>query len=276
LIARLIHQQSDRGNGPFVAVNCSAIPENLMESEFFGYEKGAFTGAVQRRKGRFEEANAGTLFLDEVADMPLSIQPKFLRVIQEREGSRLGSNKLVQYNFRVICASNKDLKTQLQNGNFREDLFFRLFSVEIRLPPLRERKGDIVTLSMAFIEDICNLFNKKIAGFSPDVLNLFENYNWPGNVRQLRQEIERLVALTPEGEIISPDKCSKELLSADHGIQPFHLNFEAPLAKQIQELEIKLISGALAETGGNRNKAANLLGITRQGLYNKLKRYGIG
>jgi transcriptional regulator with PAS, ATPase and Fis domain len=276
LIARLIHEESERGNGPFVAVNCSAIPENLMESEFFGYEKGAFTGAVQRRKGRFEEANAGTLFLDEVADMPLNIQPKFLRVIQEREGNRLGSNKLVQYNFRVICASNKDLKTQLQNGNFREDLFFRLFSVEIRLPPLRERKGDVVALSMAFIEDICNLFNKQIAGFSPDVLNLFENYDWPGNVRQLRQEIERLVALTPEGEIISPDKCSKEFLGADHGIQPFHLNFEAPLAIQVQELEIKLISGALAETGGNRNKAANLLGITRQGLYNKLKRYGIG
>ncbi|MFC1825859.1 sigma 54-interacting transcriptional regulator [Thermodesulfobacteriota bacterium] len=276
LIARLIHEQSDRGNGPFVAVNCSAIPENLMESEFFGYEKGAFTGAVQRRKGRFEEANAGTLFLDEVADMPLSIQPKFLRVIQEREGSRLGSNKLVQYNFRVICASNKDLKTQLQDGNFREDLFFRLFSVEIRLPPLRERKGDIVALSMTFIEDICNLFNKKITGFSPDVLNLFENYNWPGNVRQLRQEIERLVALTPEGEFITLDKCSKELLGADNGMDPIHLNFEVPLADQVQALEIKLISGALEETGGNRIKAANLLGITRQGLYNKLKRYKIG
>lgn len=276
MIARLIHEQSDRGNGPFVAVNCSAIPENLMESEFFGYEKGAFTGAVQRRKGRFEEAKAGTLFLDEVADMPLSIQPKFLRVIQEREGSRLGSNKLIKYDFRVICASNKDLKAQLQDGHFREDLFFRLFTVEISLPPLRERKGDIVAFCRAFLEDICKLFNKNIAGFSPDVLDLFENHDWPGNVRQLRQEIERLVALTPEGEFITLDKCSKELLSTDDGIHPAQLNFEVPLADQVQALEIKLITGALEETGGNRIKAANLLGITRQGLYNKLKRYRIG
>ncbi|MBU0987314.1 MAG: sigma 54-interacting transcriptional regulator, partial [Proteobacteria bacterium] len=237
---------------------------------------GAFTGAVQRRKGRFEEANAGTLFLDEVADMPLSIQPKFLRVMQEKEGSPLGSNKLVKYDFRVISASNKDLKTQLQNGNFREDLFFRLFSVEIRLPPLRKRKGDIITLCMAFLEDICNLFNKNIAGFSSDVLNLFENYDWPGNVRQLRHEIERLVALTPVDEFITLDKCSRELLSTNNGIQPSHLNFKIPLANQVEALEIKLISKALEETGGNRIKAANLLGITRQGLYNKLKRYGIG
>ncbi len=140
LIARMIHESGDRRDGSFVAVNCSAIPENLMESEFFGYEKGAFTGAAQRRKGRFEEADGGTLFLDEIADMPLSIQPKFLRVVQEREGSRLGSNKLIRYNLRIICATNKDLRTEIKKGNFREDLFFRLFSVAIRLPSLSERK----------------------------------------------------------------------------------------------------------------------------------------
>lgn len=276
LIARMIHEQGMRRDASFVAVNCAAIPENLMESEFFGYEKGAFTGAFQQRKGRFEEANGGTLFLDEIADMPLSIQPKFLRIIQEGEGSRLGSNRLIRYDLRIICASNKDLRNEIEKGNFREDLFFRLFSVEINLPALRQRKEDIVPLSMAFIEDICKLFNKKTAGFSSDILNLFENYHWPGNIRQLRQEIERLVVLTPTGEQILPDKCSSELLAAANGICSSDLNFKDSLPDKVKELEIKLISGALKKTGGNRLKAANLLGITRQGLYKKLKRYGIG
>jgi transcriptional regulator with PAS, ATPase and Fis domain len=246
-----------------------------MESEFFGYEKGAFTGAAQRRKGRFEEADGGTLFLDEIADMPLSIQPKFLRVVQEREGSRLGSNKLIRYNLRIICATNKDLRTEIKKGNFREDLFFRLFSVEIRLPSLSERKEDIVPLSMAFLEDVCNLFNKKVAGFSPYILDLFNNYQWPGNVRQLRQEIERLVALTPAGEIITPDKCSRELQGLEDSTLSDDLDLDNPLAHQVQLLEIRLISKALQQTAGNKLKAAKLLGITRQGLYKKMKRYQI-
>ncbi|MFC1815432.1 sigma-54 interaction domain-containing protein, partial [Thermodesulfobacteriota bacterium] len=274
LIARMCHEGSDRRDGSFVAINCSTIPENLMESEFFGYAKGAFTGAVQSRKGRFEEAHGGTLFLDEVADMPLSIQPKFLRVIQEMEGSRLGSNKLIKYNFRVLCASNKDIRVLLKNGAFREDLFFRLFSVDIHLPPLRERKEDIVPLSMAFLDDICKLFKKTVEGFSSDILNLFENYRWPGNIRQLRNEIERLVALTPPGEFILPNKCSEELISADQGIPLSSVNGSLP--DQVKELEINLISKALKETNDNRLKAAKLLGITRQGLYKKLKRYGTG
>jgi transcriptional regulator with PAS, ATPase and Fis domain len=276
LIARMIHEQSMRREGSFIAVNCAAIPENLMESEFFGYEKGAFTGAFQRRKGRFEEANGGTLFLDEIADMPLSIQPKFLRVIEEGEGSRLGSNKLIHYDLRIICASNKDLRAEIEKGNFREDLFFRLFSVEIHLPALCQRKEDIVPLSVAFMEDVCKLFNKKLPGFSPEVLNLFEAYHWPGNVRQLRREIERLVALTPESEQILPEKCSPEILSADNGPGPSFINFEESLPDQVKALETRLISKALTETGDNLSKAANLLGITRQGLYKKIKRYGIG
>lgn len=274
VIARMIHEASDRRDKPFVAVNCASIPEHLMESEFFGYEKGAFTGADHSRKGRFEEANGGTLLLDEIADMPITIQPKFLRAIQEGEGSRLGSNKLLKYDFRIISATNKDLRKEQQNGHFREDLFFRLFSVEIRLPPLRERQGDVVPLALAFLEEISRRFNKNIAGFSPELLNLFEDYSWPGNVRQLRSEVERLVALTPEGTVMGPEKCSRELLSATPspaGREQVLTSLSIP--EQVKALEVKLIEKALAESGGNRVKAAEALNITRQGLHKKMKRY---
>jgi len=276
LIARMIHENSDRREGPFVAVNCSAIPESLMESEFFGYEKGAFTGATQRRKGRFEEAYGGTLFLDEIADMPMSMQPKFLRAIQEVEGSRLGSNALIKYDFRILCASNKDLKTQLKDGMFREDLYFRLFSIEIPIPPLRERRTDIAPLASSFLADVCRLFDKKVKGFSPQVLNLFERYSWPGNVRQLRHEIERLVTLTQSGEMIMPDKCSPELARDEGGPRPVRTDrLDRSLPSQVADLEVGLISAALKRTGGNRSEAAKVLGITRQGLYKKINRYGM-
>jgi DNA-binding NtrC family response regulator len=202
VIARMIHRGSDRKNKPFVAVNCAAIPENLMESEFFGYEKGAFTGAVGSRGGRFEEAHGGTLFLDEIGDMPLSIQPKFLRVLQEGEGSRLGSNKPVRYDLRVISAVNRDIRKEVAEGRFREDLFYRIFSVEVDIPPLRERREDIVPLTLFFINTVQKRFQRKIAGFPAEVLTFFEEYPWPGNVRQLLHEVERLVALTPEAEVL--------------------------------------------------------------------------
>ena len=276
LIARMIHEGSDRCDKPFVAVNCASIPEHLMESEFFGYEKGAFTGANQSKKGLFEEAYGGTLMLDEIADMPPTIQPKFLRAIQEGEGSRLGSNKLIKYDFRIISATNKDLPKELEEGRFREDLFFRLFSVEIHLPPLRERQEDIVPLALAFLEEVSRRFNKKVAGFTPELLNLFEDYNWPGNVRQLRSEVERLVALTPEGTVIGPEKCSRELQAAT----PFPSKKVKTLdtlsiPDLVKSLEIELIEKALAENSGNRVKAAEALGITRQGLHKKMKRYHI-
>jgi transcriptional regulator with GAF, ATPase, and Fis domain len=274
LIARMIHEASDRCDKPFVAVNCASIPEHLMESEFFGYEKGAFTGADHSRKGRFEEANGGTLLLDEIADMPLTIQPKFLRAIQEGEGSRLGSNKLIKYDFRIISATNKDLRKELEESRFREDLFFRLFSVEIHLPPLHERKEDIVPLALAFLEEISRRFNKKVAGFTPELLNLFEDYHWPGNVRQLRSEVERLVALTPEGTVIGPEKCSRELLSISPASgRRDEIVSSLSIPDQVKSLEMKLIKKALAESNGNRVKAADALGITRQGLHKKMKRY---
>jgi len=276
LIARMIHEASDRRDKPFVAVNCASIPEHLMESEFFGYEKGAFTGADHSRKGRFEEANCGTLMLDEIGDMPLTIQPKFLRAIQEGEGTRLGSNKLIKYDFRIISATNKDLRREVEDERFREDLFFRLFSVEIQLPPLRDRKEDIVPLAVAFLEEISRRFNKKITGFSTELLNLFEDYSWPGNVRQLRSEIERLVALTPEGNTIGPEKCSRELLAAHPApIRKEQTISSLSIPDQVRDLEITLIEKALAESNNNRVKAAEALGITRQGLHKKMKRYHI-
>ena len=278
LIARMIHEKAGLKKQPFVAVNCSCIPENLVETEFFGHERGAFTGAESARKGRFEEAENGTLFLDEIAEMPLSMEPKFLRAIQENEGSRLGSSKVIKYNARLISATNKDLSAEVEKGNFREDLFFRLFSVEIFIPPLRERKEDILPLALHFLEETNGLFGKNVPGFSPEVLDFFEKYSWPGNVRQLRKEVERLVALTGNGEMILADKCSRELVSfynsgrrAGERILP---EYDIPV--QVKKLEVDLIVKALRKTGGNKSKAAGLLNITRQGLLKKMKRYGVG
>ena len=278
LIARMIHEKGSRQKQPFVAVNCSCIPENLVETEFFGHEKGAFTGAENARKGRFEEAHNGTLFLDEIAEMPLQIQPKFLRAIQEGEGMRLGSNKVIHYNIRLISATNKDLSEEVAKGNFREDLFFRLFSVEIMVPPLRKRTEDILPLAIHFLEETNKLFSKKVPGFTKEVLDLFEKYSWPGNVRQLRKEVERLVALTNDGELICPDKCSRELLKFYHkGIAHLAVqdrDFNIP--EQVKRLEMDLIERAMKKADGNKSKAAGLLSITRQGLLKKIKRYGVG
>ncbi len=277
LIARMIHEESNRREQPFVGVNCASIPETLAESEFFGYEKGAFTGATTNHRGYFEEASGGTLFLDEVADMPKNIQPKFLRAIQEGEGYRLGSSRLIKYNLRIICASNKGLKAEVDAGRFREDLFFRLFSVEISIPPLRERKEDIAPMAFVFLEDVCKRFEKKVAGFSPDVIQLFETYHWPGNVRQLQREVERMVVLTPSGEQITPNKCSGDLLKSVINTTPEEPlgGLNSSLPEQVKSLEITLIRKALKESDGNRTRAAKLLGITRQGLHKKMGRYGI-
>lgn len=276
LIARMIHEESNRQAQSFMAVNCASIPENLVESEFFGYEKGAFTGAHTSRKGYFEEASSGTLFLDEVADMPISIQPKFLRAIQENEGYRLGSNQLRKYDLRIISATNKTLKQEVESERFREDLFFRLFSVEIHIPPLRERKEDIAPMAFAFLEDVCRRFEKKVAGFSSEVIDLFEEYSWPGNVRQLRQEVERMVVLTPSDEQITLDKCSRDLLiSSTTESKDATGSLYIPLAEQVRSLEIVLIQKALREAADKKTHAAELLGITRQGLHKKIKRYGL-
>jgi transcriptional regulator with PAS, ATPase and Fis domain len=277
VVARMIHQYSDRKTKPFVAVNCASIPGNLMESEFFGYEKGAFTGAVASRGGYFEEADGGTLFLDEIGDMPPAIQPKFLRAIQEGEGSRLGSVKPVRYDLRIISASNKDLRQEVSAGRFREDLFYRIFSVEIPVPPLRERREDIVPLTLFFINKVTKRFNKKLAGLSPELLTLFEDYPWPGNVRQLLHEVEHLVALAPEGQRISLKYCSGELRKGKsaRALALVESTESLSLAERVEELEITSIKEALRRTRGNKVQASKLLGITRQGLDKKIQRYKI-
>ncbi len=247
-----------------------------MESQFFGHEKGAFTGADFARKGLFEEASGGTLFLDEIGEMPLVIQPKVLRAIQEEEGQRVGSNTCIQYDLRLISATNRDLSEETAQGRFREDLFFRLFSVEIILPPLRDRKEDILPLSLHFLKLTNERFGKDIPGFSSEVLNLFESYGWPGNVRQLQKEIERLVALTEDGQFIQSDQLSRDL----HSLYSSQKNNDdepadgyLALPEQIRRLEIILIKKAMRRTNGNKTSAAKLLAITRQGLDKKIKRY---
>ncbi len=277
VLARMIHNRSDRKNMPFVAVNCASIPENLMESEFFGYEKGAFTGADSSRGGYFEEANGGTLFLDEIGDMPMFIQPKFMRAIQEEEGRRLGSNKSITYDFRIISATNKDLHKEVADGNFRKDLFYRIFSVEIPIPPLTERREDIVPLALFFLKKVSKRFGKDVAGFAPETLRFFEQYNWPGNVRQLLHEVERLVAFTPEGKEILLKHCSQELLDLKKSSSLSCDDDQSTLTlpERIKELEINCIKHALQQTKGKKLPASKLLGITRVGLDNKIKRYGI-
>ena len=277
VIARMIQKSSERKDKPFVPVNCAAVPENLIESEFFGYEKGAFTGAVASRGGLLEEADGGTLFMDEIGDMPVVMQPKLLRVLQEGEGSRLGSNKPVHYDLRVISATNKDLRREVAEGRFREDLFYRIFSVEIYVPPLRERREDISPLSTFFLNSISKKFRKKSAGFSPEVINFFEEYSWPGNVRQLQHEVERLIALTPEGERVSLIHCSQELQKwkSSRALYEFTNKPDLTLHEKVKELEIACIKKALQESGGKKVLASRKLGITRQGMDKKIKRYNI-
>lgn len=278
LIARMIHSLGDRSAKQFLAVNCACIPENLVESAFFGHEKGAFTGAEQARRGLFEEASGGILFLDEIGEMPLVIQSKFLRAIQEGEGSRLGSNKTITYDLRLISASNRDLSEEIKAGRFREDLFFRLFSVEIVLPPLRDRTEDIVPLAQHFLHSTNDRFDKQVAGFSPEVIHLFESYSWPGNVRQLLKEVERLVALTENGKISQPNCCSRELLSLCNSRNQNQRDLDLTdlsIPAQTRRLEMDLIKTALDRANGNKTQAAAMLDITRQGLAKKVRRYSL-
>ncbi len=276
LVAKMIHENAGKDGRPFIPVNCACLPEALVESEFFGHEKGAFTGADRSRKGRFEEAKGGVLFLDEIGEMPLIVQPKFLRAIQEQEGSRLGSSDIIPYDVRLISATNRNLAKEVEKGRFREDLFFRIFSVEIEIPPLRERKEDILPLALSFLEDTNRKFKKNVAGFSPDLLALLEEYPWPGNVRQLLKEVERLVALTKDNLIMEVETCSRELLAfsrSNYVGDAAAASDGYSLPDQVTALEKRLIHKAMKKAAGNKTQAAGLLHITRQGLLKKIKRY---
>jgi transcriptional regulator with PAS, ATPase and Fis domain len=261
--ARFIHRASARSRGPFVAVNCAALPEPLLESELFGHERGAFTGAEQAKPGQIDMAAGGVLFLDEVGEMSVSAQAKFLRVLQEREFQRLGGTRTIKANVRVIAATNRELRQAMERGNFREDLYYRLQVFEIRLPPLRERPEDILPLSAAFLEDIGRSFGRPPAGMTKETKDALIAYRWRGNVRQLRNVLER-AAILCDGGLIAP-----EHLSLDLDDRPA----VGASTTNVRVMERELIERVLAESAGNKSRAARRLGLTRKQLYVRLRQY---
>jgi two-component system response regulator HydG len=272
LVANSIHHNSPRASQSFIKVSCAALPETLLEGELFGHEKGAFTGAIARREGRFQLAHRGTIFLDEVGEMSVTTQTKLLRVLQEKEFEPLGSTRTVKADVRVIAASNKDLEREVKEGRFREDLFYRLNVVPVSLPPLRERKDDIPALAAHFFAIYRDKNRKELKDISGKAMDLLTRYDWPGNIRELENGIERAVILA-RGEIIAPADLPPiiQALSKDREIQGLNL----PSGISIQEVEKALILKTLEDTGGNRSRAAEILGINRRTLQNKLKEYGI-
>jgi len=262
LVARALHFCSVRKDKPFVAVNCAAIPRELIESELFGFERGAFSGAVARRIGRCEEAGEGTLFLDEIGELDLSLQAKLLRVLQEKELERLGSNTKIKVKFRLVCSTNRNLKQEVAAGNFREDLFYRLNVVEITIPPLRERKEDVVQLLTAFVHEFAQREGKKLT-VADEVVRLFCNHPWPGNIRQLRNVVERAVVLA-RGSRITEQYLPEEFQAASEGRSEGSL-------KTLREMESEAIQDVLRECRGNKSSAAKILGISRKSFYHRLK-----
>jgi two-component system response regulator HydG len=276
VVARFIHRGSPRKDAPFVALNCAALPENLLESELFGHEKGAFTGALAARPGRIEQASGGVLFLDEVGEMSPSVQAKFLRVLQEREYQRLGGTRTHKADVRVLAATNRNLKAAIAQGAFREDLYYRLAVFDIALPPLRERPEDIAVLVEAFLEEIGRSMGRPAAGISEDVKERLVAYPWPGNVRELRNAIERAVILC-EGGLITSEHLPLGVAAATR--PETALPAAAPPAHEATTLgsvERAMIVSALARAGNNKSEAARLLGLSRAQLYSRLEKHGLG
>jgi len=272
LVARAIHEASPRRNAPFVKVNCGAIPETLLESELFGHVKGAFTTAIRDRVGKFEYADGGTVFLDEIDALPGHLQVKLLRVLQDQEFERVGDNRTIKVDVRIIAASNKDLEEMVAKGEFREDLFYRLNVIQIKLPPLRERKEDIPLLVDHFLRKYNELNGKRIKGVTREAMRLLEEYDWPGNVRELENVIERAVVLET-GDYITPESLR---LPMGGGIRtPESPEEVVTLREAVQRAEREAILRALRAANWRRSKAARLLGINRVTLYNKMRRYGI-
>jgi len=268
VVAGEIRRAGDRAGAPFVAVNCSAIPEGLLESELFGHEKGAFTGANRQKRGRFELADGGTIFLDEIGDMSAALQAKLLRFLQDHTLQRVGGTRDIAVDVRVIAATNKDLETEVAEGRFREDLYFRLNVVTIRVPPLRERIDDIPLLVEHFLRKYAPP-GQKPKKISPRAMRLAMDYAWPGNVRELENAIQRAVVLS-RGETIFPEQLPAKVQAAGEGeSEPLESG------RTIREMERDIIVKTLAETGGNRTHAAEILGISRRTLQNKIKEYGI-
>ena len=265
LLARGLHDASDRRKGPFIAINCAAIPENLLESELFGHEKGAFTGAVKTTEGKIESADGGTLFLDEVGDIPLPLQVKLLRFLQERTIERVGGRSVIAVNTRIVCATHQDLESMIGDGKFREDLFYRLAEIVIRIPSLAERPGDATLLAKAFLKRFSAEMNPQVKGFAPDALSAIDAWSWPGNVRELENRVKRAVIMA-EGKLVGVDDLD---LGAGEGEQADALNLKTAR----EEADRRVIRRALARSEGNISNTAKLLGISRPTLYDLLKQY---
>jgi two-component system NtrC family response regulator len=267
LLAKGLHDASDRAAGPFIAINCAAIPENLLESELFGHEKGAFTGAVKTTEGKIESANGGTLFLDEVGDIPLPLQVKLLRFLQERTIERIGGRKAISVDTRIVCATHQDLEAMIGAGTFREDLFYRLAEIVVRIPGLAERHGDAVLLAKAFLKRFAKEMNPAVTGFAPDALAAIDRHEWPGNVRELENRVKRAVIMA-DGKLVN----AEDLDFADEDEEDAEaLNLKAAR----EQSDRRVIRHALARSEGNISNTAKLLGISRPTLYDLLKQYDL-
>jgi two-component system response regulator HydG len=274
LIARAIHSISPRRDSPLVTVNCAAITDTLLESELFGHEKGAFTGADRKRDGRFMQAHKGSIFLDEIGEIPQHMQAKLLRAIQEREIQRVGSDKAIKVDVRIIAATNRDLLDDVHAGTFREDLFYRLNVVNLRVPPLQERKDDIPLLANHFLEHFAEKNRRTIKGFTPGAMDLLVRYPWPGNVRELENALERAVIISVSNYItereLPPGIVAHAKGDVDEGLSAAGL-----AGMPLEAIEKEAIIQTLKETGGNKSEAAKILQITRTTLNNKIRKYGI-
>jgi len=268
LVARALHHQSLRNSKPFIVINCGAIPENLLESELFGHEKGAFTGAHVQRKGRFEMAEEGTLFLDEIGELPQTLQVKILRFLQEKVIERVGGREQIEVDTRVVAATNRDLKEAMKEGKFREDLYFRLGVIMVSLPPLREREGDVVLMAKAFLERYTDENKKQLKGFSSHAIEAIAQYNWPGNVRELENRIKRAVIMA-EGKKIVPADLEMEAPEK-------RTKFEGMTLKEArEELEKDLLQRSLIRNKGNLSRVASELGVSRPTLYDLMEKFGL-
>jgi DNA-binding NtrC family response regulator len=278
LAARAIHFSSHRSEKPFIPVNCGAIPESLLESELFGHERGAFTGAVRTRMGRFELAHGGTIFLDEVGDMSPALQVKLLRVLQEQVFERVGGTKSVRVDVRILAATNRDLEEAIAKSEFREDLYYRLSVIPLTLPPLRERQDDIPLLLQHFMDQFNRLRNRKLRGFAPPALHMLVNYHWPGNVRELENLVDRLVVLKGQ-DVVAPEDLPEKMRAALPSIASVAA-MDLPeqgfcLDVAVREFERDLLTRALQKASGVKNRAAQILGIKRTTLIEKLKRHAL-
>ncbi|MGE3460105.1 MAG: sigma-54 interaction domain-containing protein, partial [Kofleriaceae bacterium] len=274
LIASAVHHQSQRHDKMFVAQNCAALPENLLESELFGHKRGAFTSADSDKKGLFEIADGGTLFLDEMGEMPLTLQAKLLRVLQEGTIRPVGATSEKQVDVRIICATNRDLSSEVEAGRFRQDLYYRLMVFPIKLPPLRERREDIPLLAGHFLKRYADEYRVELPGFTPDAIDALSGYSWPGNIRELENEIQRLVIQAESGHWIEVTDLSPRLRKIEGTVTKIAPK-QGTLKEMMDQVERWLLTEALRDHGGNKTKTAVTLGITREGLHKKLAKFGV-